>query len=292
MRQTEGNLAFYAVLTGLVTLIFMMLALVIFDGNGNGVGLSAFGEHDTTTTSTTATSSTTALTTTTTTTATTTKKPAQTTTEIHYQFAKNLITTTTVQTTTSAPPPKPPKDNEQGRWFLRLVNQNFSLSADFAPGNLAYVGGYPVDSRIEADLVAMINTAQAEGIYLVIVSAYRDYYLQAQLFSDQVASQRPYYDTEEEAEAAAATVVARPGTSEHQTGLAIDFNSLAVPFDQSAEYRWLREHGAEYGFIERYFDGSMPITGVVYEPWHWRYVTPEHAAAIKAQGCTLEEYAG
>jgi len=83
--------------------------------------------------------------------------------------------------------------------------------------------------------------------------------------------------------------VARPGTSEHQMGIAIDF-ALDIDFDKTDEYRWLNMYAAEYGFIERYFNGSVDRTNVVYEPWHWRYVTPGHAVKIKARGDTLEEY--
>ena len=96
--------------------------------------------------------------------------------------------------------------------------------------------------------------------------------------------------TEEQAESEAEIAVARPGYSEHNTGLAIDFNGVSADFENTKEFQWLQEHGAEYGFIPRYPKGKEGITHIMYEPWHYRYVGVEAAKEIKESGMCLEEY--
>ena len=88
------------------------------------------------------------------------------------------------------------------------------------------------------------------------------------------------------------TYSARPGSSEHQTGLALDINTASVQahFENTPTYAWLVEHCAEYGFILRYPEGKERITGYRFEPWHYRYVGREHAEEIMRRGLTLEEY--
>ena len=92
----------------------------------------------------------------------------------------------------------------------------------------------------------------------------------------------------------ASQIVLLPGTSEHNAGLAMDICSLSVSFENTAEFRWLDAHAHEYGFILRYpkDERSREITGVVYEPWHYRYVGVDTAKEIKSKGITLEEYVG
>ena len=93
----------------------------------------------------------------------------------------------------------------------------------------------------------------------------------------------------------AATEVIRPGTSEHQTGLALDilgsgYTDRQESFDQSKAFQWLKAHCADYGFILRYPKGKEQITGMDYEPWHYRYVGKEYAKEIMSRGITLEEF--
>ena len=96
--------------------------------------------------------------------------------------------------------------------------------------------------------------------------------------------------SEEEALKGAATEVARPGTSEHNLGLAVDFNSVEQNFENTEAFNWLNKHCTEYGFILRYSASTQDITGVIYEPWHYRYVGKENAKKIMKSGLTLEEY--
>ena len=84
--------------------------------------------------------------------------------------------------------------------------------------------------------------------------------------------------------------VAKPGTSEHQLGLAVDINQEGTRSTASQVYSWLEEHAWEYGFIQRYPEGKSQITGITNEPWHYRYVGNPAAEEITRQGITLEEY--
>lgn len=141
------------------------------------------------------------------------------------------------------------------------------------------------------DLDSMINDAKKDGIKLWISSGYRDINLQTRLFNRQVEREKSKaVISQEEAEKRAAKVVARPRTSEHNTGLAIDFNGVEDSFYQTKEYKWLIDNAHKYGFIERYQKKWKDKTGVIYEPWHFRYVGKEYAEKIKDSGLCLESY--
>lgn len=141
-------------------------------------------------------------------------------------------------------------------------------------------------------LSEMISDAKKDGINLWISSGYRDLQLQTKLFNRQVEKEKSSkIISKEEAEKLAASVVARPGTSEHNTGLAVDFNDVRDDFYKTKEYKWLMDNAHKYGFIERYQKKWKDLTGVIYEPWHFRYVGKEHAPKIKESGICLEEYA-
>ena len=94
----------------------------------------------------------------------------------------------------------------------------------------------------------------------------------------------------DKAEEEAAKTVARPGTSEHQTGLAIDFNVSSSEFDNSPAFKWMVKNAENYGFILRYPEDKTDITGIMYESWHWRFVGINTAKEINSLGLTLEEY--
>lgn len=132
-------------------------------------------------------------------------------------------------------------------------------------------------------ITAMVAAAQADGIDLRVWSPFRDYATQNILFQRQV--ERCGGDEQE-----AATVVARPGTSEHNTGLCADFNMADDAFEQTEMYGWMRENAEDYGFILRYPKEKEPVTGVIYESWHWRFVGINNAKLINELGVTLEEF--
>ncbi len=180
-------------------------------------------------------------------------------------------------------------------WNLVLVNKWNYMQEGYVP-ELTDVGeGHMVDSRIAESLLNMIRAAKKNGYYIYILSAYRDMEKQISLYDAEVDEWIYKGYSEEAAEEKAGTVVAVPGTSEHHLGLAVDLvDSTHIALDEGAEktkgYQWLVKHCHEYGFILRYPNGATDITGIIYEPWHFRYVGEEAAAEIMEQGITLEEY--
>ena len=136
----------------------------------------------------------------------------------------------------------------------------------------------------------MIDAAWADGVKLYVWSPYRSYAIQNMLFQKQVNRVKTADMTTEQAEELASTVVARPGTSEHHTGLAADFNMADDRFEQTEMFAWLQEHAADYGFIMRYAGDKQAITGVIHESWHYRFVGINTAKEINRLGMCLEEY--
>ncbi|MBQ5328230.1 MAG: M15 family metallopeptidase [Oscillospiraceae bacterium] len=164
--------------------------------------------------------------------------------------------------------PEIPKDE----WFMLLVNKENPLSEDFSIEAVTIdAKGHTVDARIAEDLSAMISAGEAEGLDFVIQTAFRTY-----------AKQKEFFE--------AGTTDAAPGTSEHNSGLAIDIGCANGNFEGSPEETWLLEHAHEYGFILRYPADKTDITGFEHEPWHFRYVGKEQAVLIKESGLCLEEY--
>lgn len=183
-------------------------------------------------------------------------------------------------------------------WELRLVNPWNSIPEGFDPQlatiSAPYAGfaGASFDARAIDPLHAMCADAKAAGINLTIISAYRTSEFQTNNFErkvNNIMAADPSL-TREEAEEMAATVVARPGTSEHQVGLAVDFNSVEDSFKTTKEYAWLVENCTKYGFILRYTEEKQDITGIIPEPWHYRYVGVEAATIMKEENLCLEEF--
>lgn len=181
-------------------------------------------------------------------------------------------------------------------WNLILVNGEHPLSQDFSVPELTQLkNGHAIDSRVYPSLQAMMDAARGAGYEPLICSSFRTWDKQAELFERKVSSCMDQAADREEAEALAAVWVARPGASEHQAGLAVDIVDKGYQLlDQAQEDRpvqqWLMEHCAEYGFILRYPTDKSALTGVGYEPWHYRYVGEEAAKAIMDGGLCLEEY--
>lgn len=157
---------------------------------------------------------------------------------------------------------------------ILIVNKTYSLPADYAP-QLSETAKAAFD-QLQAD-------AKKEGLNLYIGSSFRDYDYQVKIYHNY----SDLYGWE-----MADTFSARPGHSEHQTGLTIDCNTIDDAFGETPEATWLAEHCADYGFIIRFPKGKEEITGYKYEPWHIRYVGVETAKEINALGLTLEEYLG
>ena len=163
------------------------------------------------------------------------------------------------------------------------------LSSEYATENCK------VDRSCYGDLIAMIDACNAAQPRALVVSAYRDFDHQTRNFTRKVNYYLGLGYSQEDAEKEAATVVAVPGTSEHQLGLAVDiidtrcWDLTDEQANQPAQ-QWLMENSWQYGFIFRYPKDKMDVTGIIYEPWHYRYVGRELAAEIHYSGLTLEEY--
>lgn len=184
---------------------------------------------------------------------------------------------------------------EINEWSMVLVNPWNKLPDDFSVMLTELDNGNAVDSRIYNDLQEMLNDARSEGLEPLICSSYRSYELQDRLFRNKVDFYLSEGYDSYNAEREAAKWVAFPGTSEHQTGLAVDIVSIHYQLldenqEDTPEQKWLMENSYKYGFILRYPTDKSHITGINYEPWHYRYVGKEVAKEIYEQGLCLEEY--
>lgn len=183
---------------------------------------------------------------------------------------------------------------------LLLVNGKNPISENYdRQVNLAVIDdkyrqpGYDlnqISQEVYPYLVAMCEAAFADDVALKVCSPYRSFNIQKMLFERQVNKWKNTGLSEIDAETKAATIVSRPGTSEHQTGLAIDFVKANEDFENHPAFEWLNEHAAEYGFILRYPEDKQEKTGVIYESWHYRFVGIYEAQKIKKSGLCLEEY--
>ena len=181
--------------------------------------------------------------------------------------------------------------------LLILVNPWNTVPEGYKVETSSLLNGESVDSRCYSDLAAMLQECLAAGGSPIVCSAYRPHEKQVRLYQEQVDSLLAQGRTQEEAEAEAGTVVAVPGTSEHELGLAVDIcDSENQNLDESQletlTQQWLIKHCWDYGFILRYPVDKSEITGIIYEPWHYRYVGRKNAAKIHESGLCLEEYLG
>lgn len=191
-------------------------------------------------------------------------------------------------------------------WRTILVSAAYPLAEEMEMERTTVVGaqgtvGQQVDRRIAESLKAFLDAGEAAGYPLQIISGYRTFERSRYLLEREINARKNMGLSQEEAERVAAMWVAPPGTSEHNTGLAADIISLDYymthgDLEESFEYDapaiWMSEHCAEYGFILRYPKGKTDVTGIGFEPWHFRYVGVENATYIMANGLTLEEFLG
>lgn len=176
-------------------------------------------------------------------------------------------------------------------WELTLVNSEWAVPGEW---NIEFVelrDDQRVDSRMYPELQRMFDDCREEGLYPLVWSSYRTTADQQRIFDDKVAAFEGEGLSHRAAKKEAANWAASPGYSEHQLGLAVDINSEDEALCSSWDvYAWLAEHCAEYGFILRYPEDKTEITGIDYEPWHFRYVGQEAAQEIMSRGICLEEY--
>ena len=164
-----------------------------------------------------------------------------------------------------------------------MCNPWHPVPADYAPEMVA-VEGKMFASSAKEPLEKMLAAGREEGLVLGINNSYRSISHQQGLWNNKVATLMEEGLSKEQAEKMAGTSIAIPGHSEHQTGLAFDINS------GYRVYEWLGEHCWEYGFILRYPEDKISITGIIYEPWHFRYVGEELSLELKELGLCMEEY--
>lgn len=183
-------------------------------------------------------------------------------------------------------------------WKLVLINKQHSIPDDyeFPLGNIQTMkGSMQCDERIIDDLLAMLQAAKEDKITLAICSPYRDLEYQEMLFNRKIKRYMNMGMSYLEAYQLSSQAVTVPGASEHQIGLALDivtdsYTSLNEGFGETPAGIWLAENSYKYGFILRYPKGKEYITGIEYEPWHFRYVGVDAATVITENGITLEEF--
>ncbi len=201
------------------------------------------------------------------------------------------------------PEEEPEEDDSAGRvlekqsddWKLILVNKWNKVPRKYSVNLIELNNGHSIDERAYPDLQDMMDAARAEGLSPILCSSYRTSNQQRTLYERQVQKYLDKGWSQEEAEEEAGKWVAVPGTSEHQTGLAVDIVALSYQLldrgqEDTAEQKWLMENSYKYGYILRYPTDKSDITGIHYEPWHYRYVGKDVAKEIYESGLCLEEY--
>mgnify|MGYP002769204240 FL=1 len=180
--------------------------------------------------------------------------------------------------------------SEDNGWNLILVNRDNYIPADYKVQLTELSNGKKVDSRIYPELQEMFDDARAQGYSLFVREGYRTQEEQQQLMDEKIEAYENEGKSKSEAKKLAEQWVAIPGTSEHQLGIAVDINADTTKSSSDDVYNWLAENAHTYGFIKRYPSNKTDITGVINEPWHYRYVGKEAASVIYSQGICLEEY--
>ena len=180
-------------------------------------------------------------------------------------------------------------------WYLTLINSENPIDDNFQITLTRLRNKQAIDARCYPELQAMMDDCRAVGLSPIICSSYRTYDKQEELFEQQVQEFINQGYGKLDAQKKAAGAVARPGTSEHELGLAIDIvdesNQRLNQYQENTDVqRWLMQNSWRYGFILRYPSDKTDITGIQYEPWHYRFVGNEAARIIYENNWTLEEY--
>ncbi len=186
---------------------------------------------------------------------------------------------------------------DQDDWKLTLVNASCPLEEGYTPKLSEIENNYYFDARAVSYLQKMLADGRKEGLDFWVCSAYRTIEKQTELYEDKVRRLEAEGMSHTRALQEAAAEVAYPGTSEHALGLAVDivardYQMLDEKQEKTKEQQWLMKNCWKYGFILRYPPDKTEETGIIYEPWHYRYVGKEAAKEIMEQGICLEEYLG
>lgn len=198
-------------------------------------------------------------------------------------------TTTTNQVQEDNPPVKVKKEITD--WRLRLANYENILPEDFEVEVATIDDDKQFDARAITYLKKMINAMWSDGIKNVWVqSAYRSVERQQELYNNSIQKYIKQGKTQEEAVRLTDEYINKPGASDHNLGLAVDFNNVDNNFEDLDAFKWLKENAEDYGFILRYPKDKEEITKIAYESWHWRFVGEEHAKKMNEMNMCLEEY--
>ncbi len=205
---------------------------------------------------------------------------------------RQIIDNMSVEVPVAAVPTCPKPDTlPQRNVFLAPVSPTYAIGI-FIPEDLIPLNNFVntkykfmcLQKEAAEALHTMSQAAKADGVTLVVLSAFRSFDYQETLKSKEIIPPGSHPS------------IASPGHSEHQLGTAIDFTSGTKPeltftlFEQSPEYAWLKKHAVDYGFVQSYQKGKEDITGYIAEPWHWRYVRPDIAETTHEQEITLYEF--
>lgn len=186
-------------------------------------------------------------------------------------------------------------------WNLVLVNRENPLAAEIATEFYLTESGYPIDSRIKDPYMALLEAGKAAGMEFTMISGYRSIEQQQANYDTNYQNYLASGLSEEEARTKTEEYIALPNASEHTTGLAVDITSTALAnqegnsglfpdLENYPEGLWLKENAPKYGFVLRYPKAKEAITGINFEPWHFRYVGVENAIYMTENNLTLEEY--
>lgn len=175
-------------------------------------------------------------------------------------------------------------------WNLILVNEDYVIPETYKVELVELDNGEFVDERIQTPLLNMFEAAENDGVYMIVADGYRSFEEQKALLEERTDEYQEKVFIRGIAKWIAGQWVAIPGTSEHQLGIAVDINADAIHSSGQEVYEWLSGNAHEYGFIQRYPENKSHITGIKYEPWHYRYVGDEAAETIFNKKLCLEEY--
>lgn len=204
---------------------------------------------------------------------------------------ENLVanTTTEVNNTENTTTETPKKEIDD--WRVTLANYENILPENFTVKVSNIDSTRQFDSRAIGELTDMMNAMRKAGITNIWVqSAYRSVARQKELYDASVQKYLNQGKTQEEAQKLTDEYINKPGSSDHNLGLAVDFNYVDNKFEKLEGFKWLQQHAEEYGFVLRYPKDKESITKIAYESWHWRYVGKEHAQKMNELNMCLEEY--
>ena len=179
-------------------------------------------------------------------------------------------------------------------WALTLINKNYPLDKNYSPSTAVVIEGSNVtaDIRVAESYRQMYIAALTEDVILTPYSGYCGYQRQKTIYENKVQAFILQGLSEEEAKQNAEKRVEPAGCSENGAGLAVDVLSASAGFASTNEYKWLVANAHNYGFVLRYPEDKTEITGMIYQPWHWRYVGVEVAKEMKENNLCLEEFLG